>query len=120
MRSDRVVVTPPAFDDDLCLAQCVEDLAVEQFVAQPGIKALDKPVLPGTARRAVGGLCPDGADPLLRRLGDELRAIIGTDMPGDAAKDAEVGKHIDDIDGLEAARYPNGQAFVSELVDDVK
>jgi hypothetical protein len=34
MRSDRVVVTPPAFDDDLGLPQCVEDFAIEQFIAQ--------------------------------------------------------------------------------------
>jgi hypothetical protein len=33
-------VTTPAFDDDLRLAQCVEDLAIEQLVAQPGVKAL--------------------------------------------------------------------------------
>jgi hypothetical protein len=34
MRSDRVVVSPPAFDDDLRLLQRVEDFAIEQFVAQ--------------------------------------------------------------------------------------
>lgn len=35
MRPDRVVVPAPAFDNDLCLAQGVEDFAVEQFIAQP-------------------------------------------------------------------------------------
>src|SRR3982074_2293544 len=80
MRPHRVVVTTPAFNDDLRLPQRVEDLAIEQLVAQPGIKTLDEPVLPRTARRDVGGLCADGADPLLHRLGNELRAIIGTDM----------------------------------------
>jgi hypothetical protein len=34
MRTDRVVVPPPAFDDDLCLLQRVENFAIEQFVAQ--------------------------------------------------------------------------------------
>src|SRR5499433_3965081 len=58
MRPDRVVVTAPTFDDDLRLAQCVEDLAVEQLVPQPGIKTLDEAVLPGAARRDVGGLRP--------------------------------------------------------------
>ena len=37
VRSDGVVIAPPAFDHDLSLAQGVEDLAVEQFVAEPGI-----------------------------------------------------------------------------------
>ena len=49
MRPDSVVVPPPALDDDLGLAQGVEDLAVKQLVAQPGIKTLDEPVLPRAA-----------------------------------------------------------------------
>src|SRR5439155_14844776 len=100
--------------------QRVEDLAIEQLVAQPGIKTLDEPVLPWTARRDVGGVCSDGTDPLLHRLGNELRAIIGTDMSGNAAQDEQVGEHIDDIDRLEPARYLNGQTFVGKFVDDVE
>ena len=34
MRPDRVVVTPPALDDDPGLVQRVEDFAIEQFIAQ--------------------------------------------------------------------------------------
>ena len=34
VRADRVVVAPPALDDDLSFTQRVEDLAVEQLVAQ--------------------------------------------------------------------------------------
>jgi hypothetical protein len=30
--SDGVVVPPPLFDDDLCLFQGIEDLAIQQFV----------------------------------------------------------------------------------------
>ena len=33
MRANRVVVAPPALDDNLSLPQRVEDLAIEQFVA---------------------------------------------------------------------------------------
>src|SRR6266566_8889520 len=100
--------------------QRVEDLVIEQLVAQPGIKTLDEPVLPWTARRDVGGVCSDGTDPLLHRLGNELRAIIGTHMPGNAAQDEQVGEHIDDIDRSEPARYLNGQTFVGKFVDDVE
>src|SRR3954470_22744020 len=82
MRANRIVVTAPALDDDLRLAQRVEDLAIEQFVAQARIEALDKAVLPWAARRDVGGLRADGADPLLHRFGNELRAIVGTDVLG--------------------------------------
>src|SRR5262245_47289314 len=44
-----LVVASPALDDDLCLAQSVENLAVEQLIAQAGIEALDVAVLSGTA-----------------------------------------------------------------------
>ena len=120
MRPDRVVVTPPAFDDDLSLAQRVEDFAIEQFIAQACVEALDVAVLPGAARRDVGGLCADRSDPFLHSLGDELRAIVGTDVAGHAAQDEEIGQHIDDIDGLELAVDPDRQAFMGELVDDVE
>ena len=49
MWPDGIVVTTPALDDDLRLAQRVEDLAVEQLVAQPRIEALDEAVLPRAA-----------------------------------------------------------------------
>ena len=63
MRSDRIEVTPPAFDDDLSLSQRVEDFAIEQFIAQARIEALDVAVLPGAAWRDVGGLGTDRCDP---------------------------------------------------------
>src|SRR5215831_10742039 len=46
VRPDRVVVAPPALDDDLGLAESVEDFAVEQFVAQASVEALDVAVSP--------------------------------------------------------------------------
>ncbi len=63
MRAHGVEVPPPAFDDDLRLRGGVEDLAVEEFVAQPGIERLDEAALPGTAGRDVGGLRANRADP---------------------------------------------------------
>jgi len=44
--ADRVVVPPLALDDDLGLRQDVEDLTIEQFVAQASVEALDVAVLP--------------------------------------------------------------------------
>src|SRR5215475_4197919 len=120
MRADRVVVAPPALDDDLGLAQCVEDLAVEQLIAQARIETLDEAILPRAARCDVRRLCPDRADPFLHGLGNELGAIIGTNVPGYAAQDKQIREHVDDIDRLEPARYPDSQAFMGELVDDVE
>jgi hypothetical protein len=120
MWPDRVVVPPPALDDDLGLAQRVEDLAVEELVAQARIEAFNEPVLPWASRSDVGGLSPDGANPLLHGGGDELRAIVGTDMLGHAAQGEQVRQHVDDVGRLEPTRYPDGQALMGELVDDVE
>jgi len=40
MRANSVVVPTPALDDDLGLAQRVEDLAVEELVAQARVEAV--------------------------------------------------------------------------------
>ena len=85
----------PALDDDLRLAESVEDLAVEQLVAQPSIEALDKAILPRAAWSDVGGLGSDRRDPLLDGLGDELRAVVGADVLRNAAQDEQVGQDVD-------------------------
>src|SRR4051794_25636744 len=120
MGPDGVVVTTPALDDDLRLAQSVEDLATEQLVPEASIEALDVAVLPRAARSDVGGLGSDRRDPLLDGLGDELRAVVGANVARHATQDEQVREHVDDVDGLELASDPDGQALVGELVDDVE
>jgi hypothetical protein len=44
-------MAPPAFDDDLSFSEGIEDLAVEQLIAQARVEALDVAVLPTTAAR---------------------------------------------------------------------
>lgn len=41
-----VIVAPPVLDDDLGFPKRVEDLAVQEFVSEPGIEALRVAVLP--------------------------------------------------------------------------
>ena len=103
MGSDRVVVASPALDDDLGLAQTVEDLAVEQLIAKAGVEALDVAVLPRTASLDVSGLGSDSCDPFLHSLGDKLRSVVGSDVTGDAPQDEEVGQNVDHIDRFEFA-----------------
>ena len=43
----RVVVPSPLLNDDPGFLQAVEDLPVQELVAEPGIEALAVPVLPG-------------------------------------------------------------------------
>jgi len=41
-------------------------------------------------------------------------------MVGNAAQNEQIRQHVDNVDRFEPARDANGQALVSELVDDVK
>jgi hypothetical protein len=44
------VVAPPALNDDLSFAQGVEDIPVEQLVAETCVEAFDVSILPRAAR----------------------------------------------------------------------
>ena len=90
MWPERVVEAAPALDDDACLGQRVEDLAVKQFIAQAGIEAFDVAIFPGRAWLDVGRPGADRCNPVLDRLGDELRSIIGPDVLRHAAQDEQV------------------------------
>src|SRR6476469_2183723 len=120
MRPDRVVVASPALDDDLRLADSVENLAVEQLIAKAGVETLDVAVLPGAAPLDVGGLGTDSRDPFLHRLGDALRSVVGPDVNGNAPQDEQVGQNVDHIDRLELASDTDRQAFMGELVEHVE
>ena len=85
MGSDGIVVPAPAFDHDLRFFERIEDLAIEELVAQAGVEAFYVSVLPGAAGCDVGSAGTDCGDPVLHRLGDELRPIVGSDMSGHAA-----------------------------------
>ena len=120
MRPDSVVVSAPAFDDDLRLLQRVEDFAIKQFVAQACIEAFDVTILPRAARCDEGGFRANGSNPFLHSFSDELGTIVRPNVAGDATQNEEVGQAIDDIDGLQLAADPNHQAFMGKLVDDVQ
>lgn len=76
MRSAGIVVLTPAFDDDLCLLERVEDFTIEQFIAEPGVEAFAIAVFPRTARHDVGGPGAHCSNPFPDGLGDELRTIV--------------------------------------------
>src|SRR6056297_2066160 len=73
--ADGVVVDAPLLDDDLGLADGVEDLAVEQFVPEPRVEALNVAVFPRRARLDVGGPGADRCDPVPDRGRDELGTV---------------------------------------------
>ncbi len=120
MWSFRVVVFPPFFDQGLRFTQAVEDFAVPQLIAEPGVEAFAIPVLPWAASFDVRGLCTDGFDPVLDGLNNELWAIARTDKRRDAAQDEQVAQHINYIARVQLAIHAYSQAFSTILVDDVE
>ena len=117
MGAHAVVVPPPGLDQDLGLGQAEEDLAVEQFVAQLAVEALAVAVLPRTAGLDVGGLGADRGDPFAQGDGDELRAVVGSDIGRRPAQDHQIGQGLQHVGGVEPSLHPDGQGLVGELVD---
>jgi hypothetical protein len=114
------VVPSPRLDYDPSLPQTVEDLAIEQFIAQAGVEALDIAVLQGTSRRDIGRPCADRGDLVLHGLGNKLRAIDGADIARHASQDEEIGQHVDHVDRLQPAGDPDAQTFMGIFIDHVE
>lgn len=91
-RPDRVVLTPPSFNQDFRVPKRVEDLPVEQFVAQFPVERLDITVLPRTARLDEQRLHAYSPQPAAPRLGRRLRPIVGTDVIRHATADEQVAQ----------------------------
>jgi hypothetical protein len=99
MRSHRIVVLPPSFDDGLGFLQRVEDLAIEQFVTKLRVEALNEArrrgndrwivsftsSIPRASWRDVGRLGLDCRDPFLNRLAVRQRASWGMSAKKDDA-----------------------------------
>ena len=64
MRPDRVVVPPPALNDDLCFLQRIEDFAIQKLISKLRVEALTIAILPRAAGHDVGGLGPCGREPV--------------------------------------------------------
>ena len=66
---------PPSLDQDPGLRERVEDLAVEQLIAQGSVEAFTIAILPWRSGRDIQRLHADLGEPLLHRRRDKLRAV---------------------------------------------
>ena len=112
MRAERVVEAPPAFHDDACLSERVEDLAIEKLVTDAGVEALDVTILPRALWLDVGGLCAHGGDPVLDGLRGELGDVVRPDVLRHAPQDEEIGEDVDDCPA--SALLDDGRVLVVE------
>lgn len=107
MRPLSIVVSPPCLDDDLSLGEAVEDLTVEQFIAQLRVEFFAVTVFLRAARLDECGLRAHCYDPIPNGLGDELWAVVGTNMARQTAQDEQVRQSVDHVGGVEHTVDPD-------------
>jgi len=107
----RCAVASPALDDDLGLAQSVEDLAVEQLIAKAGVEALDVAVLPRAAplRRITSLAKISSFTAAARRLGGNREFLPARMRCTEQADARRVGQHPAGPVGCFARRRPERQ-----------
>ncbi len=103
MGSEVVVDVAPVEVEDPCLEDGVEDLAIEELVAEPGVEALDEWVLPGAARLDLERAGAGEPTPIPNRAGDELRPVVHPDVVGRATLSFGLVQHLDHIVGGDGA-----------------
>jgi hypothetical protein len=54
-------------------------------------------------------LAPTGCNPFTHCPGNELRAVVGTNVARHAAQDEQVGERVDHFDGFQLAADPDRQ-----------
>lgn len=117
MRSDRVVVLAPLLDNNGGFLQAVEDLPIEQFIAQFSVKGLAVAVLPGTAGFDVKCLRSKFGKPAAHDLCCHLRAVVRANVFRDALGEHHIGHRLNDAKAIDPASHPDRKALPGELVD---
>src|ERR1039457_108995 len=118
MRSDLVVLMPELFDHDLRIDSISEPLHRQALITQLAVERLVGAVLPGFARIDAGGVDVSLQQPAQDRSGDELRAIIRSQVPRRTVHSYELRQHFDDSARADAAANIDGQTLPSRAEID--
>ena len=110
-------MAPPRLDQDLRLLQRIEDLAVEQLVAELRVEALDIAVLPRAPRLDEGRFHAEIAQPLLHSHGGEFWAVVGPDVRRRPPRQHQLGQHLEHVRRVQPALHQDGERLARELVD---
>lgn len=92
--------------------------AVEAFVAQGAVKALDMPILPRAAGFDIERLDPAPDQPLLEHSGDKLRAIVTADVLGQPSFAFQPFHRRDQVMGRQLAGHVQLQALPAVFIQD--
>ena len=120
MRSDLVVLMPELFDHDLRIDSISEPLHRQALIAQLAVERFVGAVLPGLARINIGGIDVSLQQPAQYGSGDELRTIVGAQVPRRTMYAYELCQHFDDSARADAAADIDGQTLSGVLIDHRK
>ena len=110
---------PPSFNENLGLPEIIEEYEVQQLVPKPPIEAIIISVRPYSARTPrcswfdEQGLGADLGDPVPQSMGSELRAVIRSNVTGNAPLHHEVSQDGENALPVHATR----KLVTRELVD---
>lgn len=110
----------PGLDQDFRLPEIIEDFPRQQLVSELGVEALAVSILPRRAWFDVERLHADALEPIAQGGGDELGAVVGTDMLRRAMMDKQLAQRVEDIAGVQLAFDTDSEAFASELINDAQ
>lgn len=120
VRADVVVFPAPVFEHDARFGEAPELFAVQAFLAQAGVEALDLAVLPRATRINVDRFDPGIFDPLAQFLLDKLRAVVAPDVLRRAMFGHELREHLAYFGGIDAAIHVDTEALARVFIDDVE
>ena len=104
MRSHGVIVLPPPFDQDLSLAQRVEDLPIEELIPELPIEGLTVAVLPRAPRLDEQGAHLEPGELLPDALRTELGVVVRAQVIRTAPGDEQIGKAASTLSAVRCRR----------------
>jgi hypothetical protein len=106
----------PGFNHNLGFLERVEGLHIQALIPQTSVEALALPILPGAARFNEQRLRALHFQPPLQAVGDELSAVVATEIHGNTVVLKQRLQRQSHILGPERTLHPDAQAFAREFV----
>src|SRR5215472_18014352 len=97
VRTDGIVVGPPAFRQNPRFLERIEQLAIEKLGPHLAVERFEVAVLPGRARLDVEGLDPERLQPAAQRRGNDLGPVIRPTVLRHAVVHKECGHQQDHL-----------------------
>jgi len=115
-----VVVDAPVLEEHLSLEQTVEELTVQELVAQSAVERLDPGVLPWRSRVDEDGVDAGEPAPVDHGIGNELGSVVEAQVGRRSSLGHQLLQAAHDGVCPDGALGLDGQALTGTLVDDVQ